>query len=161
MPMIPVEGKKNRFGDSWWGKWVRSSGFWSRRTTRLIINIYNTNILNWLFIARKPLPLVRIFTQPPLHASLTPSTFQLSPSPSSADVINGSPLMGMLLKVQRSAKRLVRGLVTFVPALAYLFCLPLPGFCLARFTNILADLCIKSKSLSRTTGFRMCSMPSI
>ena len=45
-------------------------------------------------------------------------------------------------QVQRSAKRLVRGLVKFVPALAYLFCLALPGSCLARFTNLLADLCI-------------------
>ena len=43
--------------------------------------------------------------------------------------------------VQRSAKRLVRGCEKFVPALAYLFCLALPGFCLARFTNLFADLC--------------------
>ena len=46
-------------------------------------------------------------------------------------------------KVQRSAKRLVRGCEKFVPALAYLFCLPLPGSCLARFAYILADLCIR------------------
>ena len=34
--------------------------------------------------------------------------------------------------VQRSAKRLVRG---------YLFCLPLPGSCLARFAYLIADFC--------------------
>ena len=43
--------------------------------------------------------------------------------------------------VQRSAKRLVRGCEKFVPALAYLFCLALPGSCLARFAYLLADLC--------------------
>ena len=43
--------------------------------------------------------------------------------------------------VQRSAKRLVRGCENFVPALAYLFGLPLPGSCLARFAYLLADLC--------------------
>ena len=43
--------------------------------------------------------------------------------------------------VQRSAKRLVRGCEKFVPALAYLFCLALPGSCLARFAYFLADLC--------------------
>ena len=43
--------------------------------------------------------------------------------------------------IQRSAKRLVRGCEKFVPALAYLFCLALPGSCLARFAYFLADLC--------------------
>ena len=37
------------------------------------------------------------------------------------------------LKVQRSAKRFVRGCEKFVSALAYLFCLALPGSCVARF----------------------------
>ena len=44
--------------------------------------------------------------------------------------------------IQRSAKRLVRGCEKFVPSLAYLFCLALPGSCLARFANLFADLCI-------------------
>ena len=35
----------------------------------------------------------------------------------------------------------VRGCEKFVPALAYLFCLALPGSCLARFAYLLADLC--------------------
>ena len=35
--------------------------------------------------------------------------------------------------VQRSAKRLVRVCEKFVPALVYLYCLALPGSCLARF----------------------------
>ena len=35
-------------------------------------------------------------------------------------------------QVQRLAKRLVRGCEKFVPALAYLFCLALPGSCLVR-----------------------------
>ena len=43
--------------------------------------------------------------------------------------------------IQRSAKRLVRGCEKFVPALVYLFCLALPGSCLARFAYFLADLC--------------------
>ena len=43
--------------------------------------------------------------------------------------------------LQRSAKRLVSGCEKFVPALAYLFCLPLPGSCLATFAFLLADLC--------------------
>ena len=45
------------------------------------------------------------------------------------------------IKVQRSAKRLVRGCENFVPAPAYLFFLALPGSCLARFAYLLADLC--------------------
>ena len=44
--------------------------------------------------------------------------------------------------ILRSAKRLVRGYEKFVPALAYLFCLPLPESCLSRFAYHLADLCI-------------------
>ena len=43
--------------------------------------------------------------------------------------------------IQISAKRLVRGCEKFVVALAYVFCLPLPGSCLARFAYLLADLC--------------------
>ena len=35
----------------------------------------------------------------------------------------------------------VRGCEKFVPALAYLCCLALPGSCLARFAYFLADLC--------------------
>ena len=38
--------------------------------------------------------------------------------------------------LQRSAKRLVRGCEKFVPALAYLFWLALPGSCLARFASL-------------------------
>ena len=36
--------------------------------------------------------------------------------------------------------RLVRGLVKFVPALAWLFCLALPGSCLASFANLISYL---------------------
>ena len=43
--------------------------------------------------------------------------------------------------IQRTAKRLVRGCEKFVPALAYLFCLALPGSCLARFAYLLANFC--------------------
>ena len=43
--------------------------------------------------------------------------------------------------IQILAKRFVRGCEKFVPALAYLFCMPLPGSCLARFAYLLADLC--------------------
>ena len=46
------------------------------------------------------------------------------------------------LIIQRGDLSFVRGLVKFVPALAYLFCLALPGSWLARFTNLLRDLCI-------------------
>ena len=45
------------------------------------------------------------------------------------------------MPIPRSAKRLVRGCEKFVPALAYLFCPPLPGSCLVRFAYLLADLC--------------------
>ena len=44
--------------------------------------------------------------------------------------------------IQRSAKKIVPGSEEFALALAYLFCLALPGFCLARFAYFLADLCI-------------------
>ena len=37
--------------------------------------------------------------------------------------------------IQRSEKWLVRGWVKFIPALAYLFCLTLPGSCLTRYTQ--------------------------
>ena len=47
----------------------------------------------------------------------------------------------MQINIQRSAKVFVRGCEKFVPAVAYLFCLALPGSCLARFANFLADLC--------------------
>ena len=46
--------------------------------------------------------------------------------------------------LQRSAKVLVHGCEKFDPALAYLFCLALPGSCLARFAYFLADLCMTS-----------------
>ena len=36
---------------------------------------------------------------------------------------------------------MVRGCKKFVPALAYLFCLALPWYCLARFAHYLAGLC--------------------
>ena len=45
------------------------------------------------------------------------------------------------LDVQRSAKKMVCGCEKFVPALAYQFCLALPGSCLARFTNLFWELC--------------------
>ena len=48
-------------------------------------------------------------------------------------------------ELQRSAKRLVHGCEKFVPAPAYLFCLALPGSCLARFAYFIADLCIRSE----------------
>ena len=41
---------------------------------------------------------------------------------------------------QSSQKWLVRGCEKFIPALAYLFCLALPGSCLARFTNLFCTL---------------------
>ena len=44
-------------------------------------------------------------------------------------------------RVQRSAKRLVSGCEKFLLAAATLFCMALPGSCLARFTNLLAGLC--------------------
>ena len=50
----------------------------------------------------------------------------------------------MCLNVEH-AYRLVRSCEKFVPALAYLFCLALPGSCLARFAYFLADLCTLSK----------------
>ena len=40
--------------------------------------------------------------------------------------------------VQRLVKVFVRGWEKFVPALAYLFCLALPGSCLARFDLYMA-----------------------
>ena len=52
-----------------------------------------------------------------------------------------SLLKSLIIKVQRSAKRLVRGCEKYVPALAYLLCLALPGSCLVRFAYFLADLC--------------------
>ena len=54
----------------------------------------------------------------------------------------GAETVEMIKKrVQKSAKRLVRDCERFNLALAYLFCLPLPGYCLARFAYLLADLC--------------------
>ena len=46
-----------------------------------------------------------------------------------------------IIHVQWSAKVFVCGCVKFVPALAYLSCLALPGSCLARFAYFFADLC--------------------
>ena len=49
----------------------------------------------------------------------------------------------------------VRGCEKFVPALAYLFCLALPGSCLVRFAYFLADLCrtvIKTKLIHQFTN---------
>ena len=43
--------------------------------------------------------------------------------------------------LQRSQKWFVRGCGKFDPALAYLFCPALPGSCLARFTDLLWELC--------------------
>ena len=72
---------------------------------------------------------------------------------SEKDCMNSANLLTRLKgKVQRSAKRLVQGLVNFVPALAYLFCLALPGSCLARFTYLLADLCTVSHYQMLTEG---------
>ena len=46
------------------------------------------------------------------------------------------PLRFALLSIQRPAKRLVRGCEKFLADLALLFCLALPGSCLARHTNL-------------------------
>ena len=46
-----------------------------------------------------------------------------------------------IILLQRSAKVFVHGCEKFVTALAYLFCLAMPGSCLARFAYFLADLC--------------------
>ena len=43
--------------------------------------------------------------------------------------------------LQSSRKWFVRGLVKFVPALAYLFCLTLPGCCLANHAYLFQGLC--------------------
>ena len=53
-------------------------------------------------------------------------------------------IIKLVLHVQRSAKVFVRGCEKFVPALAYLLCLALPGSCLARFAHFLAYLCTSS-----------------
>ena len=45
------------------------------------------------------------------------------------------------INAQRSAKRIVRGWVKFLPALAKLLCLALSGSCLAIFAYFFADLC--------------------
>ena len=45
------------------------------------------------------------------------------------------------IRVQRFTKRLVRGWVKFVPALAYLFCLALPGSCLTIFAFFFPGPC--------------------
>ena len=42
-----------------------------------------------------------------------------------------------------------RGCEKFVPALAYLFCLALPGSCLTRFAYILADLCMRFRMIAK------------
>ena len=47
----------------------------------------------------------------------------------------------MASNLQRSHKWFVRGCEKFVPVLAYLFCLALPGSCLARFTDHFWELC--------------------
>ena len=44
--------------------------------------------------------------------------------------------------VQSSQKMFVRGCEKFLPALAYLFCLALPGSCLARFTYFYCEHCM-------------------
>ena len=46
-----------------------------------------------------------------------------------------------LVLLQRLAKVFVCGCKKFVPALAYLFCLALPGSCLAKSAYFLAELC--------------------
>ena len=63
------------------------------------------------------------------------------------------------IRVQRFTKRLVRGWVKFVPALAYLFCLALPGSCLTRFAYLLVHLCVFDQlpSDSRNMNNKRCS----
>ena len=56
------------------------------------------------------------------------------------------------IDIQRSAKVFVCGCKKFVPALAYLFCLSLPGSCLARFAYFLADLCVLDFSMNVFMG---------
>ena len=47
----------------------------------------------------------------------------------------------------------VRGCKKFLPPLAYLFCLALPGSCLARFALLLADPCKSSNfKIARRVG---------
>ena len=53
-------------------------------------------------------------------------------------------------KVQESQKRFVHGSEKFVPALAYLFRLALPGSCLARFTNLFWEPCRRFWNFWRT-----------
>ena len=50
------------------------------------------------------------------------------------------PIHPIQINIQISAKRMVRGCEKFVPALAYLFFLALPGSCLARIAYFLDDL---------------------
>ena len=64
---------------------------------------------------------------------------------SSAQAGPGRGAQRRTFNIQRSAKVFVRGCEKFVPALAHLLCLPLPGSCLARFAYFFADLCILSK----------------
>ena len=50
--------------------------------------------------------------------------------------------MSAINEVQSSEKRLVRGLVKFVPALACLFCLALLGTCLVESAYLISEPCI-------------------
>ena len=56
---------------------------------------------------------------------------------------NRPPSFKISMHVQSSQIRFVRGCEKFVLALAYLFCLALLGACLARFTTLFRELCIK------------------
>ena len=51
------------------------------------------------------------------------------------------PLRKYSLVAQISAKKLVRSCEKFLPALAWLLCLTLHGFCLAKFAYFLAEFC--------------------
>ena len=51
-------------------------------------------------------------------------------------------LLVPLTTIQRYAKKMVHGCEKFVPALAYMFCLTLPGSSIAIFAYFLADLFI-------------------
>ena len=63
--------------------------------------------------------------------------------------------MTLHVELQRSAKQMVSGCEKFVIALVYMFCLALPGSCLARFAYFLADLCILgAKSLVEVQSLR-------
>ena len=56
----------------------------------------------------------------------------------------------VLFDIQSREKVLVRGCEKFLPALAWLFCLALPGSCLARFAKTFSQLCTARYLTERT-----------